>query len=81
MAKNKAADDKMPDEVWIGPGIKKAKHKHLVFVVKEKTEDGRPRKLEVLYDDETVTICEGMEFVTGYVPAHVVTKKVSDGKG
>lgn len=61
----------MPDLVFIGPPNQRAAFKYVVFKVEER-QDGLPRKLTLILDDETVHIEEGMEFMTGYIPKHML---------
>lgn len=68
------AKDKMPEICFIGPGRKKGKFKHTVFLVVSR-ENGVPRELRMIGDDESVTIEEGMEFMTAYVPEHMTRPK------
>jgi hypothetical protein len=56
----------MPEIVFIGPPERRARFKQTVFLVEER-KDGVPHKLRMIRDDETITVEEGMEFMTGYV--------------
>ena len=60
--------DKMPELCFIGPGKQKAPFKYVLFRVVTKDEDGLPRELVMVRDDETVKLEEGMEFMTAYIP-------------
>lgn len=63
-----AKKEHMPDVVFIGPARRRQCYKLVVFIVKERDRDGIPRKLEMLLDNESVNIKEGMDFMTAYVP-------------
>jgi hypothetical protein len=52
-------------------------HDLVLFRVDEKDEHGRPKRVTVLYDEQTVQIEQGMEFVTAFVPSDCVKKVVS----
>ena len=69
-----AKPERMPEIVFIGPTKKRAKFKHVVFLVKSR-EGGVPRELVLLRDDESVDLEQGMEFMTGYVPEFMTRPK------
>ena len=47
----------------------------VLFKVLSRDSQGRPSKCVVGYDDTEFTIAQGDEFITGFVPAHVIQKK------
>lgn len=52
-------------------------HSLVVMKVVESDAQGRPRKLEVIYDEESVAVKDGFEFITAYVPEKVVAKRTN----
>lgn len=67
----KKPTDGCPEIIFVG---RKAKvpYKLIIFVVEDKDEQGVPRKLRIVLDHEKVKVEEGMEFMTGYVPQHML---------
>lgn len=50
-------------------------YKIVVMHITKKTADGRPREARMVYDDETVDLEGGEEFMTVFVPAVLLKKK------
>jgi hypothetical protein len=64
--------DRAPRIMFIGPTKHRVKHRLTVFLIEEKDEAGSPKRLRLLKDNEAIGVVEGMEFMTGYVPAHML---------
>lgn len=60
-----------PEIVFIGPEKNRMKYTHKLFLVKKRDADGVVTELEMLKDDVTITIKEGLQFMTGYVLAEM----------
>jgi len=44
-------------------------------LIKNRDENGRPKDLHFIADDKTITLEGGEEFVIGYFPEDVISKK------
>jgi hypothetical protein len=67
----------MPDIVFIGPGKRKEKYKHVLFVIEESDADGRPSIIRMAKEDELFDLAaadaegKSLKFMTGYVLSHM----------
>lgn len=73
-----AKKGELPDLIFVHPighGRNKIRHKHVVFVVEEWDEYGRPRKLVLAHDEDVFDMeqiaSSGREFMTGYIQGHM----------
>lgn len=62
----------MPDIVFVGPPQARQKFKYVVFKVDRRGDGEIPRKLTLVLDHETIDLQGGEEFMTGYIPAHML---------
>jgi hypothetical protein len=61
-------------------GIRGKLHRLTVFRVIERDEFGRPTTCELIPDEKSVKIENGMEFFTAWVPAVMLTDRRSKAK-
>lgn len=73
----KKKDRGLPEVMFVGPPKHREAYKLVVMKVEEKDEYGIPRKLTILFDNESIKIDGGEEFITGYI-MEVMTKPESE---
>ena len=66
-----AKDAKLPLTIKTSKG----KYQASVMLVKSRDDLGRPKLLEFVPDDKTITLEGGEEFIIGYMPSELVSKK------
>lgn len=57
--------------------VRDKRYRLAVFRIEEHDEQGRPSKVSVLYDEQTVNLADGgsVLFMTGYLPEHMTRPK------
>jgi len=58
-------------------GPRGERYRLAVFRIEEHDEQGRPRKVSIVYDEETVNLVDGgsVSFMTGFLPEHMTKPK------
>lgn len=47
----------------------------VVLLINTKDPDGRPKLTTFIHDDNTISLAGGEEFITAYVPRHMLRKR------
>lgn len=64
---------KKPTKVRVGTEM----YRVVVLKVEGRAPDGRPRECRFVYDEESVHVADGDEFITAFVPSATIAKRAN----